>query len=402
MNVRNIISRDEYYQQIEPFIGDSLIKILTGQRRVGKSYILLQLMEEIRKTHPSDGFIYIDKEDFSFDTIRTHSDLISFVEARRETSARQFLFIDEIQNIDGFEKALRHFQSTGGYDIYCTGSNATLLSGELATLLAGRYIQIRVYSLSFNEFLKFHKLPPDNDSLRKYILFGGMPHLINLREDADVYYEYLRNMVDSIVLRDIVARFKIRNVLLLRSLIQFIAGNAGNVVSAKSISDYLKSQKINLLPKTILEYLYDLESAFFIDRVKRTDVGGKKIFETGDKFYFEDLGMRHALIPFQQKDIGRVLENLAYHHLKAMHYNVMTGRQGDRETDFVAEKNGKKTYIQVAYMIADEKTHEREFGNLLRIPDNSPKMVVTMDELSGGEYKGIEHRSILNFLTQFR
>jgi predicted AAA+ superfamily ATPase len=401
MIAKNFIYRDGYFKLIEPFMGDSLIKVLIGQRRVGKSYILYQIMEELRKINPLIDIIYIDKEDFAFDNIKNYIDLITYVESNRNTEGLQYLFIDEIQEINDFEKALRHFQSNGNFDIYCTGSNATLLSGEIATLLAGRYIQIRVYSLSFSEFLIFHNLTANNESLQKYILYGGMPHLINLKNDKQVYYEYLRNMFDSIILRDIVTRYNIRNVRFLQDLILFIADNIGSIVSANRISDYLKSQKINLLPRSILEYLSNLESAFFIERVKRVEVGGKKIFEIGDKFYFQDLGMRHCIIPYQQKDINKVLENLVYHHLRVLRFEVFVGKMGDKEIDFVAVKEGKKYYIQVAYLIADDKTHEREFGNLLKIEDNCPKMVITMDELAVGDYKGIEHWSILKFLTEF-
>jgi predicted AAA+ superfamily ATPase len=228
-----------------------------------------------------------------------------------------------------------------------------------------------------------------------------MPHLINLKKEARVYYEYLGNVFDTIVLRDVVTRYKVRNVSFLQDLIHFLADNIGSVVSAKRISDYLKSQNIRLLPKSVLEYIYYLESVFFIERVKRTEIGGRKIFEIGDKFYFEDLGMRHALVPFQQKDINKVLENLVYHHLRAMRFKVFIGKQNEREIDFVAEKDGIKHYIQVAYLIPDEKTHEREFGNLLKIEDNFPKMVVSMDEFADGDYKGIEHWSVRKFLTTF-
>jgi predicted AAA+ superfamily ATPase len=228
-----------------------------------------------------------------------------------------------------------------------------------------------------------------------------MPHLINLKDEDRVYFEYLRNVYDSIILRDIVERYKIRNVQFINDLILFLADNLGSIVSAKKISDFLKSQKINIQPKIILEYLSYLESVYLIERVKRIDIAGKKIFELGDKFYFEDLGIRHRLIPFQQNDINKVLENLVYHHLRVNRYNVFVGKQADREIDFVAEKDGKKVYIQVAYLITDEKVHEREFGNLLKIEESYPKMVITMDEFAGGDYKGIEHWSIRKFLTEF-
>ena len=402
MNKREYIYRVAYYKQIEPYIGDNkLIKVLIGQRRVGKSYILFQLMEEIKKRNPAMEILYINKEDYAFDFIKTYSDLIAYLKLKKKSKGNTCLFIDEVQDIQSFEKALRSLQASGIYDIYCTGSNASLLSGELATYLAGRYIQIRIYSLTYPEFLQFHKLKESAESFQKYIKFGGMPHLINLRNEERIYYEYLRNIIDSIVLRDVVSRFKVRNVGFLQDLIHFLADNIGSIVSAKRISDYLKSQKINLLPKSVLEYLYYLETVFFVEKVKRTEIGGRKIFEIGDKFYFEDLGMRHTLIPFQQKDIHKVLENLVYHHLRSKQFDVFIGKQGDREIDFVAERNGEKYYIQVAYLIPDEKTHEREFGNLLKIGDNFPKMVVSMDELAGGQHKGIEHWSIRKFLTKF-
>jgi len=400
MDDKNIIFREDYFEKIKPYIGNSLIKVLIGQRRVGKSYILYQLMTEIKKLYPDSDIIYINKEDYSFDSLRNYSDLIKYIEANRKKEKKLYLFIDEIQEISEFEKALRSIQVKGSCDIYCTGSNSTLLSGELATLLAGRYIKIRIFSLTYVEFLSFHKLKDSNDSLKKYITNGGMPHLINLKNNERIYHEYLSNIFDSIVLRDVVSRYKIRNINFLQDLIRFLADNIGSVVSAKSISDYLKSQKINLLPKSILEYIYYLETVFLVDRVKRIEIEGRKIFEIGDKFYFEDIGIRNSLLPFKQNDINKILENLVYHQLKVLNFDVFVGKKGDKEIDFVAEKDGRKIYIQVAYLITDEKTHYREFGNLLKIDDNCPKMVISMDEFASGNYKGIEHWTIRKFLTK--
>lgn len=397
----NRINRPLYFDKIEPYIGDSLIKVLVGQRRVGKSFILLQIIEAILKRNPNAEIIYIDKESYAFDSIRNYSDLMEYLRVEKKSTEKTYLFIDEIQDIADFEKALRSLQGSGEYDIYCTGSNATILSGELATFLAGRYIQIRIFSLTYKEYLQFYELEDSNASLQKYIKYGGMPHLINLRNEERVYYDYLRNVFDSIVLRDVVSRYKVRNVSFLMDLIFYIADNIGSIVSAKRISDFLKSQKINLLPKTILEYLFFLETVFFMDRVKRTEIGGRKIFEIGDKFYYEDLGMRHAIIPFQQKDIHKVLENLVYHQLIVYGYKVNIGKLGDKEIDFVADKNGKVIYIQVAYLIVDEATHQREFGNLLKIDDNNRKIVVSMDEFAEGDYKGIEHWTVRKFLMGF-
>ena len=400
MSDKKYISRPLYFNKIEPFIGTGLIKVLTGQRRVGKSYVLLQLIDEIIKRDNAATIIHINKEDYRFESIKTHNDLMSYLDSHRVEVSNHYLFIDEVQDISNFELALRSLLTVDGWDIYITGSNATLLSGELATYLSGRYIQIAIHALSYPEFLQFHQFPESAESFLKYIRWGGMPHLINLRKDDAVIFEYLRNIHNTIILSDIVARYNIRNVKFLQDLIHYLADITGSILSAKRISDYLKSQQINLNPKLVLEYLVYLESVYLIDRVKRKEVEGRKIFEVGDKFYFEDLGMRHAIIPFQQKDISKVLENLVYHHLIVTGYQVYVGKHGDREIDFLATKNEDKIYIQVAYLIADEKTHEREFGNLLSIPDNCTKIVVSMDETASGNYKGIEHVSIRSFLTR--
>ena len=398
MITNKYIPRQLYFNKIEPFIGSGLIIVLTGQRRVGKSYVLLQVMDEIRKRDSEASIIYINKEDYHFESIKNHIDLMAYLESQQKGTAKHHLFIDEVQDISNFELALRSLLSVDGWDIYITGSNATLLSGELATHLSGRYIQIPVHALSYPEFLQFHEFPESAGSFLQYIRWGGMPHLINLRKDDAVVYEYLRNIHNTIILRDIIARFNIRNVRFLQDLISYLADITGSVLSAKRISDYLKSQQINLTPKLVLEYLVYLESVYLINRVKRMDVDGKKIFEVGDKSFFEDLGMRHAIIPYQQKDIGKVLENLVYHHLVVNGNQVYVGKHGEKEIDFIAIKNEVKTYIQVAYLIADEKTHDKEFGNLLAIPDNCAKIVVSMDETAAGNFKGIEHVSIRSFL----
>lgn len=398
MNDKKYIPRPLYFNKIEPFIGTGLIKVLTGQRRVGKSYVLLQVMDEIRNRDQNATIIYINKEDYRFEFIKDDKDLMSYLENHRSKKGKTYLFIDEVQEISKFELAIRSLLSIDSWDIYITGSNALLLSGELATQLGGRFIQIRIHALSYPEFLQFHQLDESADAFLLYIRWGGMPHLINLRKDDAVVYEYLRNIHNSIILRDIIARFNIRNVGFLQDLINYLADITGSVLSAKRISDYLKSQKINLTPKLVLEYLVYLESVYLVDRVKRMDVEGRKIFEIGDKFFFEDLGMRHATIPFQQKDIGKVLENMVYHHLIVNGDQVYVGKLGDKEIDFVSIKNEDKTYIQVAYLIADDNTHQREFGNLLAIPDNCTKIVVSMDETATGHYKGIKHIPIRKFL----
>ena len=401
MEYKQII-RQHYYSQIEPYIAHSLIKVLVGQRRVGKSYLLRQFMQYIQKKNQKLICIYINMEDFEFNSIKDYKDLINYIEKRNSKEKKAAIFIDEIQNISLFEKALVHFQSKKIYDIYCTGSNATLLSGELSTLLAGRCILIHVHSLSYSEFLEFHNLTDSDESLLKYIKFGGMPYLINLKNEEHVYYEYLSNVFDTIILRDIIERYKIRNVHFLKDLLLYFADNTGSLVTAKKISDYLKSQKIEMQTKTVLEYLQYIENVFLSDRVQRQEIVGKKIFEIGDKFYFEDTGMRHALLPYSQKDIGKVLENLVYHELAVCQYKIFTGRNGQKEIDFVALKDGRTVYIQVAYMLDSKETFDREFNNLLELNDNYEKFVVTMDPLAGEDYKGVHHWNIRKFLLEFK
>ncbi len=394
----NYISRPVYFNKIEPFIGSGLIKVLTGQRRVGKSYVLLEVMNEIRKRDSNATIIHINKEDYRFEFIKNHVDLMTYVESRRVPQSNHYLFIDEIQEILSFEIALRSLLSVDNWDIYITGSNATLLSGELATHLGGRYIQISVHSLTYKEFLVFHKLSDSPESFLTYMRWGGMPHLIHLRKEDAVIFEYLKNIQNTIVLRDIVERYNIRNVRFLQDLIHYLADITGSLLSAKRISDYLKSQHISLSPKLVIEYLVFLESAYIINRVKRAEIEGRKIFEVGDKFYFEDLGLRHALIPFNQRDISKVLENIVYHQLVVEGYEVNVGKHGEREIDFIATKAGERNYFQVVYQISDIHTHEREFGNLLAIPDNCTKVVISMDDTASGNYKGIQHIAVRKFL----
>jgi hypothetical protein len=393
--------RPLYFEQIQPYINDRLIKIITGQRRVGKSYVMNQIKDEILEQNSEANIIYINKEDYAFDAIKNYVDLMNFLQPTIKSKEKTYLFIDEIQEIEEFEKAIRSLQLSDQFDIYCTGSNASLLSGELATHLAGRYIQIRVHSLSYVEYLDFHNCEDSQETFLEYAQFGGMPHLINLRKSKEVYYEYLRNIYDSIILRDVVARYKLRNVNTLQNLIQFLSDNVGSLFSATSISSFLKSQKISLLPKTILEYTELLQLVYFIEGVKRADIHGKKIFEIGEKFYFEDIGMRNAIIPFRIQDLHKLLENIVYHHLKCMQFDVYIGQLGNKEVDFIATKNDQKYYIQVAYLLIEDTTIEREFGNLEAIKDNYPKLVITMDDVPMSNSNGIEHWNIRKFLLNF-
>lgn len=399
--IKKYIKRKIYIERIKPFIDKEIIKVIVGQRRVGKSYLLFQIMDEIKTEHKTANIIYINKELNEFDKINNYQTLLSYIKKNTKADRkRNYVFIDEIQDIDKFEKALRSLNASGKYDIYCTGSNANLLSGDLATYLSGRYIEIQIFSLSYSEFLTFHKLKNSQESLLKYIKYGGLPYLIHLELNDLVVYDYLRNVYNTILLKDVVARHKIRNIAFLERLVEYVADNLGSLVSAKKISDFLKSQKINISPNIVLDYLSFLSTSFFIFRVQRRDIQGKKIFEINDKYYFEDLGLRHSITDYKQVDINKVLENLVFLHLQILGYKVTIGQLKDKEIDFICEKQGKRIYIQVAYIITDENK-VREFGNLLAIKDNYPKIVVSMDEMiDQQEYKGVKHINIRNFLSQ--
>jgi hypothetical protein len=396
---KKYIERPLYLKRIKPFIDKDVIKVLTGQRRVGKSYMLFQIMDEIRKNHTNPEILYINKELHDFDFIQTDQDLIQFISNTKKKEEPCYIFIDEVQEIIHFEKALRSLQASGN-NIFCTGSNANLLSGELATYLSGRYVELKIYGLSYREFLKFHSFKDSISAFSKYLKFGGLPYLVNLELKEDIVFDYLKNIYAAILFKDVVKRHNIRNVHFLEKLVHYLADNTGSLVSAKKISDFLKSQKTQISPQVVLNYLSYLEQAFFIFKVMRSDVKGKKIFEIGEKYYFEDLGLRHSVLGYRPDDINKILENIVFQHLVIAGFKVTVGQMANREIDFVCEKpGGEKIYVQVAYQLPDDKTREREFGNLEQIKDNYPKYVVSMDELlTGSNHKGIKHMHVKEFI----
>ena len=399
--MQKIIERTKYLKKIEPFIGKQIIKVLVGARRVGKTTILHQISQLIKNKNRKANIIYINKEYYEFKHIKNDEDLYAYVKAKTKENSRNYVFIDEIQEIESFETALRQFL-VQQYDIYCTGSNANMLSSDLATQLSGRYVEFKILSLSYSEFLQFHNLPNQTETLLKYIRYGGLPYLINLELNDEIVYGYLRSIYNTIILKDVVARYNIRDIDFLERLTEYLSDNLGSYVSSKKITDFLKSQGISLSVNTVLNYLQYLTNAFFIQKVQRYDIIGKKRFEINDKYYFNDLGLKHAVIPYKPNDIGNVFENLIYNHLINQDYTVYVGKFKNMEIDFVATKNGMTKYIQVAYLLPDEKVRQREFGNLLKIRDNYEKIVVSADELITGNYNGVQHIHILDFLTLTR
>jgi predicted AAA+ superfamily ATPase len=391
--------RNSYIKKVLPFIGKQLIKAFTGQRRVGKSYLLFQVMQHIREIDKNANILYINKEDLKFDSIKTYLDLENYIQKNKSKNGITYVFIDEIQDIIEFERALRSLVLDSKIDLYCTGSNANLLSGELSTVLSGRFIEITVYSLSFLEFIQFHKLENSESSIDLYLKYGGLPYIIHLPLNDEIVFEYLKNIYTTIIYRDIVERYAIRNVRFLEQLTLYLANNTGSLFSAKSISDFLKSQQIKIAPNQVQTYLHHLTSAFLIHDVSRYDIIGKRIFEIGEKYYFENLGIRNAIWGYRLEDKAKILENVVYNHLRYLGYSVKIGVLNSEEIDFVCEKQGETIYLQVALVLEEQKTIECEFGNLLKIKDNYPKYVITRNGFEGNTYKGIPVMKLIDFLN---
>lgn len=393
-----ILTRSLYLDRLRPFMNSNLIKVFTGQRRVGKSYLLYQIIQEVIEQNPEAVVLYINKEDLAFSAIKTAEDLDLYVQNNKSKTAKNYLFIDEIQDIENFETALRSLLLDETLDIYCTGSNANLLSGDIAGYLSGRYIEIQVFSLSYIEFLLFQGLESNAKNLDLYLKYGGLPYLKHLKLEDEIVFEYLKNIYSTIIYKDIIHRYSIRNIPFLEQLVLFLASNTGSIFSSKKISDFLKSQGINIAPNQVQIYISYLSNAFIIRSVARFDIIGKRLFEVGEKYYFENLGIRNALWGYRLEDQGKILENAVYNHLAYCGYKISIGMLGAKEIDFIAEKNGEKKYVQVALRILEESTYEREFGNLLAIKDNYPKIVITLDAFSGNTVAGIEIVDLETFL----
>ncbi len=396
-----IISRQNYIDHILKFLNKGMIIALTGQRRVGKSYVLRELADIIKRNDPAANIVYVNKEKKKFDSIKNDSDLSAYIADKVPEGDANYLLIDEVQDIAGFENTLRSLNADEECQIIVTGSNAKMLSSELSTYLGGRYIDIHIQSLSYREFLQFHNLEDSAESLEKYLSYGGLPHLYRLGLDnEDMIWEYVQNIYNTIVLKDVVQRDGLRNVTLFENLMSYVSDNTGQLVSATSLSKYLKSQKVELTPLTALNYLRAASNAYIINKVQRFDIHGKRLLESNDKYYFEDLGLRNLLVGSNRtKDMEKVMENAVYLHLKNLGYKVAIGTLPNGEIDFVAVKSGKTIYIQVAYLLTNEATIEREFGNLMKIPDNYPKYVVSTDSMTKSkDYDGIIHISLRTFL----
>ncbi len=391
--------RVSYIERIKPFMKTPIIKVMIGHRRVGKSYILFQLMELIIEEEKNANIIYINKEDIEFVDITSYKELNEYITVRLVDNRRNYIFVDEIQEIEDFQIAIRSLALDDNNDIYITGSNSQMFSSDLANELGGRYVEFRIYSLSYLEFLDFHDLPNNDESLEKYTRFGGLPYLIHLPMDESVVMEYIRSVYSTIVLRDVIKRKKIRNTEFLEQLIRFLANNIGSLFSSKSISDFLKSQKVNISPSQVSEYADSLVEAFIVHRVGRYDIVGKRLFERGEKYFFENMGIRNSIAGYKPQDRAKRLENLVCNHLLYCGYDVKVGTLATEEIDFVCTRDRETVYVQVAIELSSPTTIAREFGNLLKIKDNYTKIVVSGEHSFEDSYEGVEHIYIRDFLS---
>lgn len=398
----NAVIRQDYLDEIGRYLGKDTIIILTGQRRIGKSYILRQFRDKVSEDGKSN-IIYIDKEKKDFDEIRNHKDLNDYIDSKRDGYRKNYILIDEIQEIEEFERTLRSYYEEPDVEIVITGSNSRMLSSDLSTIIGGRYKEIYVHALSYREFMTFHHLEDSDDTLAKYINFGGLPGLLKVGLDEQDAREYQKDVFHTVLLKDVILRNKIRNVVFLENLVRFIADNVGKIISANSIAKYMKSQGENITSSVVINYIKYLCDAYIIHKVNRYDIHGKRLFDSNDKYYFEDYGIRNTLARgTREGDIEKIIENVIYSHLVRLGYEVYVGQLQAGEIDFVCQKpEGGRVYIQVSYLIADDATREREFGNLRSIKDNYPKYVISMTPLvTKTDDNGITHLHLRRFLME--
>ena len=392
------IARLHYVEAAQSWLQQGMIVILTGQRRVGKSCVLRQLGDTL--TAAGRNVVLIDKEDMAFDHIRTYQHLHRYAEEHAVTNRPNCLLVDEVQEIEEYEKSVRSL-SANGWQVALTGSNAHILSSEIGTLLGGRYVEIHIHSLSYTEFLTFHDLTPSENALRDYLLYGGLPHLRRIGlNHPDMLKDYLQSLYHSILLKDVVTRENIRNIAFLQNLVAFLADNIGKLISANSISRFMKQETPGITSNLVINYLRFLCNAYVLNAVPRYEIHGRRLLESNEKYYFEDLGLRNALCRAGAMDIEKRIENAVYLHLRSCGYTVYVGQLQSAEIDFVATRGSETIYVQAAYMIASAETEAREFGNLLRIKDNQPKYVVSVTPMAdfGRRPDGIIHLRLSDFL----
>ena len=397
-----IIERTSYIDHITSRMDRGMMIFLIGQRRVGKSYMLRQLRSWLERNRPDSTIVYINKELQAFNDITNAKELYEYASPLMSESSQNYLLIDEVQDIDQYENALRSFHAEERCQIVATGSNAYVFSSELSTRIGGRYIEIPIYSLSYSEFLIFHNLDDSDKSLNSFLRVGGLPGLCHFDIDDEAQVrDYLQGVYNTIMMKDIILREKIRNITFIENLSAFIADNIGKLISVSNIARYMKSQGEQISEPLTSTYLDYLCKALLISRMSRYDIHGKKLFEQNFKYYYSDHGLRNLLSGFNLLgSVEKIIENVIYNYLRIQGFNVTVGILRAGEVDFVAKRGAERIYIQATYLLASEETVKREFGNLAGIKDNYPKYVISMDPVSGelSEYPGIRHLNLRDFL----
>ncbi len=397
-----LIPRPQYIEKIIGLINRGMMLILVGQRRIGKSKVLELFHDWLKRNRPDSNVIYINKEYQEFRDIVTAEQLYDYVVPRFNEGMENYLLIDEVQDIENFENALRSLHAENRCQVIATGSNAFVFSSELGTRLSGRYIEIKIYSLSYLEFLRFHNMEDSDESLMHYLQMGGLPGLMAFKpEERSQIKDYLEGVYNTILIKDIVRREKVRNVTQLENVVRFVADNIGKPISITNISKYMTSKGEKISEETVSNYVKYLKDAFLAIPVVRFDIHGKLLLESNNKYYFSDHGMRNFLCGFNIRgSIEKIMENVVWNHLRRQGFEVTVGILRAGEIDFVATKVDRRIYVQVTYLLASEDTIKREFGNLAAIKDNYPKYVVSLDPISGGfsEYPGIQHVHLRQFL----
>jgi len=385
---------------IDSWLGKGLVIVITGQRRIGKSFLLKDFVNR-HQQETDANIIYIDKEKHAYGFINNHEDLSRYLEEKWVAGKHNYILVDEIQDIDSWERTIRSFRTEANTDIVITGSNSKMLSSELSTLLGGRYIEIYAQGLSYNEFLLFHNLPDSDDTLAKYLNYGGLPGLRQVGlDDEEQVSAYMSSIFNTVILKDIVERHSIRNIAFLHRLIEYVADTSGKPQSATNISRYMKAQGQDVSVNMVLDYLSYLCEAYLVEGLKRYDIHGKRLLENQQKYYFSDVGLRNHIVGGRRdNDIEKIIESVVFQHLVRMGYRVTVGALRVGEIDFVCQKTNEIKYVQVAYLVADEETRKREFGRLQEINDQYPKYVISATPLiTRSDHDGITHLGLRQFL----
>ena len=398
-----MIDRPLYVDKIMAYVDTPFVKILTGVRRCGKSTILKMIMERLKteRNIPENRIISCRFDSMEYEDM-TAKQIYTLLKEKLSPVGKTYLFLDEVQEIKGWEKIVNSLASDFVVDLYITGSNSRMMSSEIATYLTGRYVSFRIFTLSFGEYLmfksKFANVGEPKTELANYVRLGGFPATHLQAYSQDEIYTIVRDIYNSTIFSDIVKRNQVRKIDQLERVVKYTFSNVGNTFSAKSIADYLKSERRSLDNETVYSYLDKLEKAYLLHRCSRYDLQGKEILKTQEKFYLADVALRYSVLGYNADSVASSLENIVYLELCRRGYPVYVGKTSDGEIDFVAVRQNEKIYVQVTQEINSEKTEKREYNRLLEIPDNYPKFVLTTDEFAGGNYEGIKTMHIADFL----